>query len=300
MDSHNIKVIVSDLDGTLLNDDKIITQETADALIEAQKQGYKVVIATGRGATTIQKYAKQIQLDKYGGYMVGFNGQHVYDFSSSTLHETHEMEPEIVQKAIHFAKKNHLQVVMENKEGYYIYTPWTLFPLAMVISLAIRLRKRVGNKPYHLFTKHSVPSHMKLVNIKSSDTNIGSMPKMGFSQLPFHITKKRPLIMKEFSPLVEVTQVASFWFDLVPKGANKSEGLEWVSEQLQIPLDQFIAFGDAENDVVMLKRVGVGVAMNNAMAHVKSSVDVVSEFTNNESGVGRMVDQLLKGTFVVK
>lgn len=301
MVNHNIKVIVTDLDGTLLNDDKKISQENIDALIQAQQAGYTVVIATGRGVTMIQKYAKQIKLDKYGGYIVGFNGQHVYEFSSDTSHETHEIEPNVVLKVVNFARKHQLQLVMEKKDTYYTYTPLSLFPLRVGIWYAQLRRKQLKrtHQDYHLFTKYSIPSGMKMETISSNKRTFESMPKVGLSQLPSKIMKKKELILETFDPHLEVTQVAPFWFDLAPKGTNKGEGLQWVSERLGVSLDQFIAFGDAENDIHMLNRAAVGVAMKNAMPHVQSMADVISEYSNNDSGVGRAVKEILEGTFVV-
>lgn len=301
MDKAHIKVIVTDLDGTLLNDNKEISQENIDALIHAQEQGYKVVIATGRGFTMIQKYAKQIKLDEYGGYVVGFNGQHVYEFESKTFHESHEIEPKLVSKVLKFARKHQLQLVMEKKDTYYTYTPLSLFPMTIAISYAKLRRKQLKkqNQEYHVFTKYSVPSQMKMVTIKREHDFYEAMPKMGLSQLPYKLNKKKELILETFDSLLEVSQVAPFWFDLVPLGTNKGEGLQWVSDRLGVSLAQFVAFGDAENDMHMLSRVGVGIAMKNAMPHVQSMVDYVSEYSNNESGVGKIVKKIIKGTFVV-
>lgn len=301
MDNPNIKVIVTDLDGTLLNDDKEISQENIDALIQAQQQGYTVVIATGRGFTMIQQYAKQIKLDEFGGYIVGFNGQHAYEFSTNTFHENQEIDGLIVSKVVNFAKKHQLQLVMEKKDTYYTYTPITLFPLTIAMWYAKLRRKQLKrtHQDYHVFTKYSVPSDMKMVTIKPNKKTFDSMPKLGLSQMPSKIVNKRDLILESFGSHLEVTQVAPFWFDLVPKGTNKGNGLVWVSERLGVPMNQFIAFGDAENDIHMLKSVGFGVAMKNAMPHVQSMVDLISDYSNNDSGVGRAVTKILKGTFVV-
>ena len=297
----NIKVIVTDLDGTLLNDDKKITQENIDALVQAQQQGYKVVIATGRGITMIQKFAKQLRLDEYGGYVVGYNGQHVYEFATNTLHENHEIEPEMVMKVLHFAKEHQLQLVMERKDTFYTYTPLNLFPMTVAIWYAKLRQKQLSKRhqDYPIFTKYNVPSNMKMVTIKANHSRLESMPKMGLSQFPSNIRKKREFILDAFASELEVTQVAPFWFDIVPKGTNKGEGLLWVSERLGVSLDQFIVFGDAENDIHMLNRAGISVAMKNAMPHVQSTVDIISEYSNNDSGVGRAVKQILEGTFVV-
>ena len=68
------KIIVLDLDGTLTNSKKEISGNTLDALLEIQKNGYKVALASGRPTPGITKLANQLELKKYGGYILSFNG----------------------------------------------------------------------------------------------------------------------------------------------------------------------------------------------------------------------------------
>ena len=68
------EIIALDIDGTLTNSQKEITSRTKEALIEAQKLGKKVVLASGRHNSGMKDVAEELELDKYGGYIMAFNG----------------------------------------------------------------------------------------------------------------------------------------------------------------------------------------------------------------------------------
>lgn len=75
----NYKMIVLDLDGTLTNRDKVITDKTRQALMEAQKRGKKVVLASGRPTYGVVPLAEELELGKYGGCILSFNGGIIMD-----------------------------------------------------------------------------------------------------------------------------------------------------------------------------------------------------------------------------
>src|SRR5690554_1545740 len=74
-----LKAIVLDIDGTLLNDQKMISNQTKNKLIEAQKKGIKVILASGRPTQGMMPLVSELELDTYGGYLVSYNGSSVYD-----------------------------------------------------------------------------------------------------------------------------------------------------------------------------------------------------------------------------
>ena len=297
----NIRVIVSDMDGTLLNDNKELSENTVKAFIRAQQQGYTMVLATGRGINMVMDFAKKLKMDEYGGYIVGFNGQQVLELATNTFHENEYLEPEITKSVFKFAKKHSLQLVLENKNGFLIYTPWILLPLR-IYAFYIKLRhKRMQkkNETYHLMSGYLVNPSFKVETLSSLKQLDEPVAKMGISQYNGWMRRKYPKIMYAFENQITITRVAPFWIDIMPKGMNKSIGLKWVSERLGIPTSDFIAFGDAENDVAMMKEVGVSIAMKNAMRNLKKITSTSIEETNNEDGVAVTINKICEGTFVV-
>ena len=75
----DLKTIVLDIDGTLLNAKKIMTTRTREKLIEAQEKGIKVVLASGRPTRGMIPLAEELEMDKYEGFLVSYNGSQVYD-----------------------------------------------------------------------------------------------------------------------------------------------------------------------------------------------------------------------------
>ncbi|MBE7037241.1 MAG: Cof-type HAD-IIB family hydrolase, partial [Ruminococcaceae bacterium] len=73
------KVLVLDIDGTLTNSDKEITDNTRQAIIDVQKRGHIVMLASGRPTPGMRRYEKELELEKYGGYLLSFNGGRIIE-----------------------------------------------------------------------------------------------------------------------------------------------------------------------------------------------------------------------------
>ncbi|MDN6292978.1 MAG: HAD hydrolase family protein, partial [Tetragenococcus halophilus] len=80
-----IKAIAMDMDGTLLNEGKIISSKTKAALLEAQRQGIKVILASGRPTPGLFKYAEELAMEEYDGIGLSFNGAHVLDYQTNEV-----------------------------------------------------------------------------------------------------------------------------------------------------------------------------------------------------------------------
>jgi HAD superfamily hydrolase (TIGR01484 family) len=114
----HIQVIVSDIDGTLLNDDKDLTEVTRDTLIEAQEKGYKLILASGRNVTMVMPLAKELRMDEFKGMIIGSNGQQRYDFADDEYVEEGVLDSEIAKEVFMFSKHNHLQCLVEHQGGF--------------------------------------------------------------------------------------------------------------------------------------------------------------------------------------
>ena len=290
----HIQVIVSDIDGTLLNDDKDLTEITRDTLIEAQEKGYKLILASGRNVTMVMPLAKQLRMDEFNGMIIGSNGQQRYDFADDELIEEGILDSELAKEVFTFARRNHLQCLVEHQGGFLIHTPWILLPVKVII-LYLKTRhllKRKQTEPYQILSGFMMEPSMKvktLRNPKQLDINI---TKMGISQYKLFFQAKEKRFVELFSKRASVAKVTSFWYDVMPLGMNKAVGLEWASKKLDIPLSHFIVFGDAHNDLEMINAVGFGYAMANAMEEVKEAADHVCS-SNNDNGIASVISALI-------
>jgi len=86
----------------------------------------------------------------------------------------------------------------------------------------------------------------------------------------------------------------NFWYEYMPSGVNKSSGLSWLANHLGFTMDECVAFGDSSNDFEMLRDAGLGVCMDNGRDEVKAVSAKVSQYSNDEDGVGREIEILLE------
>lgn len=291
---NRVKVIVSDIDGTLLNDDKDLTEVTKDTLIQAQEKGYKLILASGRNVSMVMPLAKELRMDEFKGLIIGSNGQQRFDFSDEEFVEEGVLDSNIAKEIFNFAKRNHLQVLVEHKGGFLIHMPWILLPVKIIL-LYLKTRhmlKRKETEPYQILSGFMMEPSMKVKSLHFAKQLDIEVTKMGISQFKLLFNAKEKRLKELFGSRVNLSKVTSFWYDVMPSGMNKAVGLEWASKKLDIPLSDFMAFGDAHNDIEMIEAVGLGYAMANAMEEVKQSADYICA-SNNDNGIASVISALI-------
>lgn len=291
---NHVKVIVSDIDGTLLNDDKDLTEVTKETLIQAQEKGYKLILASGRNVSMVMPLAKELRMDEFKGLIIGSNGQQRFDFSDEEFVEEGVLDSVLAKEIFNFAKRNHLQVLVEHKGGFLIHTPWILLPVKIIL-LYLKTRhmlKRKETEPYQILSGFMMEPSMKVKSLRDAKQLDIEVTKMGISQFKPIFNAKEKRLKELFGSKVNLSKVTSFWYDVMPLGMNKAVGLEWASKKLNIPLSDFMAFGDAHNDIEMIEAVGLGYAMANAMEEVKQSADYICA-SNNDNGIASVISALI-------
>lgn len=106
----DIQFIVSDLDGTLLNDEKNITAFSEQTLLDYQKKGKTVILASGRYEREIKRYADQLQLAQYDGYIVCGNGYEVINWKTKETHHFDLIDTQVARKCVELAKMSFISV----------------------------------------------------------------------------------------------------------------------------------------------------------------------------------------------
>ena len=108
--------------------------------------------------------------------------------------------------------------------------------------------------------------------------------------------KELPQVQKEnaaFLPeSLTVVQTAAFYLEVIPKVINKGQGIRDICKVLGLSTEEVISFGDAANDIPMLREAGMGVAMGNAADPVKAAANMVT-LSNNEDGIAAALEKLL-------
>lgn len=264
-----IKMIVCDLDRTLLDSNKKIHDDNLIALKKAQENGVVLVLASGRNINGMEHIFNQLDMPYYkSGYIVGVNGAQIYSFKNETLDIKDSLTLQDVMKIKSVAKK-------------LKYIVFGLKDDACFIS---------GGKMIHWLMNH--PKFQKKF---LSDGYDGRLPNPTYSyydeenegiikiclqSLKFHFTssKKVRSLLNDY----QVMNVSPGWFEIMPKNINKSVGVKEIMALHGFDNDELMIFGDSENDIEMLKLTKHSYAMDNALKEVKrTACNVIGSHNTN-------------------
>lgn len=264
------KLIAIDIDGTLINSKHEISAKTKQILIEAQKQGHKVMISSGRSPKGVEKYYKELELDKYEGYICNYNGAVVTDVKTNEVIINHTLDFEKMKEMLKFSKTQDIYFVIYFNNIVYTDNLST-YNLDDVLIKNDTLLKYVPN----------------LVE------SIDFMPNnILFTQAPSKMAEPSKNIFEKFKDDFEFVYSEPFYFEAMPKNVSKGETLVEVAKKLGYSIEDTVAFGDQGNDFTMIKLAGTGVAMGNAIDELKENSDFVTK-TNDEDGVADYIEKYI-------
>ena len=267
-----IRTILLDIDGTLTNSKKKITKKTRHALIQAQKHGIMLVLASGRPEKGLERFAKELEMDLYGGLLCCYNGARIVDQKSKEVLFDQALTVE-EGKAVLSHLKNFSVVPMVAK-GDYMYVP-NVFNNTIIYK----------GKPFGVMEYEARGNGFLLAEAADMED---------FCDFPIHkiLTFGEPEYLKAnfeamrapFKGKVNSMFTADFYYEYTAMGIDKAKALATAFERLGIERDEIMAFGDAENDITMLMYAGIGVAMGNASQACKEAADEVTA-SNDEDGI---------------
>lgn len=265
----SIKLIASDLDGTLLTDRKELSEETRRVLDLAAGKGIYIVPTTGRSFESVPELIRS-----YPGveYLITANGGAVYSVSRKKRIYQCLLTREAVEAAIAVRKRENmvLEVVIDGipyAEEEYVRDP--------IQYLATEYGAR-----YIKATRKPVKDICTFAEEHAEELD-------SISFVCHYEDKKRLYhsLDKEI-PDVYVTSSVPNLMEIGHKDAGKGKTLLWLLNQLEISPDEAMAFGDADNDISMLTTVKYGIAMGNATENCKRSAAYVTD-TNENDGVAK-------------
>lgn len=289
-----IKLIVSDLDGTLLTRFKSVSIGNQNALLEAQKRGIKVCIATGRGYDSTHQFVPLLKLDHYGGFMVLNNGQRLRDIEAQTETVNGLITVEDARTAFKFAQEHKLQMVLDGEAGLAFYSPEDLKIYRNIYIFLIKLLPhfRFALGRIHIFALFGFLKNQKVKIIEHEDDLIESYDKIGFTHFKHHLDQASDDLNHVFNGRLEMMRVSDNWLDVSPKGITKVVGIYQVMKKLGLTEDEVMCLGDSENDVTMLSSFHYSFAMGNADSKIKAIANY-STASNKEDGVAQAIHKFV-------
>ena len=264
------RLIAMDLDGTLNNDEKRITPRTRDALMAAQEAGIRLALASARPSPGLYKERDALRMQEHRGVLMSYNGGRIVDAASGeTLFET-SMPMEEARSVLRALEKLPVTPILDDGRQFYV-TDRTGFKVDYECRNNGMICDEVANLADFL---HFAP--VKIL-MSVDPAQIAEVQKRIAALLPDDLT---------------VVQTAAFYLEVIPRAINKGQGILDICRALQMKPEEVVAFGDAENDIPMLRAAGVGVAMGNADPAVKAAADMVT-LSNNEDGIAFALEKLL-------
>lgn len=277
------RLIAVDLDGTLLNGSHFITDRTAEVLRELSGRGITIAIATGRSKASVEHYIQQLSLPQPAVPVVCYNGAYgmmyhrkVGSYESATIF-ANSVPAASCERLISFADRHDLVLQYYNGESGEVYAvPRTEGHLALLR----RYELLVGKKQVMLDSYQQATDICEAAKALIMTESADSLLDLAVSQLD----------LEEFSVIRGSPD--PFFVEFLKPNVTKGEGLRLLCEHLGIAMDQVLAFGDGDNDKEMLQMAGMGCAISNAKHAAKAVAHTVIEWTNDEDGVARHLQQL--------
>ena len=265
------KAIALDIDGTLTNSKKEVSDKTRLSLIEAQKAGFKLILASGRPTIGLEALAKKLEFDKFGGILLSYNGGNVVDYLTGKCLYEKVIDLNAAKEVLKFLKEFNVTamitendtLVVEDKNGYKVDYESEINKLKI--------------KEVSLLSDYIKKSPCKILVSGNHDELNGVLNK----------------VKERFSNEIDVYFSAEFYLEIVAKGINKATSLKGALEKLNIKRDELIAFGDERNDMTMIEFAGLGVAMGNAIKELKEIANEVT-LSNDEDGIAHTINRILR------
>lgn len=256
------KLIALDIDGTLTNDEKKITADTLNTLLELQKKGVRIMPASARPIPGLYSVSDKLKLTEHHGILMAYNGGKVIDATDGTiLSETH-IDVEIALSILLFLKSLPVTVILDDGKRFYVED-----------SHGYKVEYECWNNQMECT---EVDSLMNFLNF--------SPVKILLSVDPEQILNVQNAIRAQLSDKLSVVRTAPFYLEIIPASINKGKALLEVCNRLGINPADTAAFGDSENDIPMIQTAGCGIAMENAEDAVKASANKVT-LSNNSDGI---------------
>lgn len=265
------KLLVLDVDGTLLNDEREISKRTLTALLKVQQMGVRIVLASGRPTYGLMPLAKALELGNYGGFVLSYNGCQIIKAQNGEILFERRINPEMLPYLEKKARKNDFSI--------FTYHDDTL----------------ITDSPDNEYIKNeALLNNLKIIKEDEFSTAIDFAP----CKCMLVSDEKEALIgleqhwKKRLAGTLDAFRSEPYFLEVVPCGVDKANTLGALLEYLGVTREEVIAIGDGVCDVTMLQLAGMGVAMGHSQDSVKVCADYVTA-SNEEDGVALAVEKLI-------
>ena len=270
MKETNYKALALDLDGTLMDSNKKLSEVNKEAVWKAIDKGTAVILASGRPMFGVEPVAKMIELDKRGGYILAYNGGNILDCKTGKLIYSREIPSQCISDINNAARANNVYALT-----YY----------------GDRIVAESDTDEYVIKEAFCNSTDIKKVDDLTAfvDYQVAKFLVVGVHEKLLPVQKE---LVDKHGDVLDIFFSEDYFLEIVPKNVAKDASLEALLEQLGLDKSQLIACGDGMNDMSMIKFAGLGVAMENAYPKVKECADYIAA-SNDDNGVAKVIEEFI-------
>lgn len=267
--SSSYEIIALDLDGTLTNNKKEITSVVKEAIYNLRDAGKKVILASGRPTEGIYYVADELEMEKYGGYILSFNGGKIIDYKTKEIMYTQTVPERLIPGLMEFLEDTRCVVNTYKNGAIYTtdphdqYVKKEAFITKMPVIAPMNFWEEIKDADINKFLLTADPDYAKDIVYEMANRFYGSL----------NIFRSEP-----------------YFIEVCPPGIDKARSLEKLLQKLGLTKEQLVACGDGYNDVTMIAYAGLGVAMDNACDEAKAKAKYICP-SNEEDGIADVIDK---------
>ncbi len=260
-----ISLLLADVDGTLVTDQKVLTERARAAVMTLHDRGIRFAITSGRPPRGMAMLIEPLALSTP---IAGFNGG-VFTNPDLSVIETRSLAPEVARQAIDIIRHHGMDAWL------YTGTDWQILnkdaPHVTREAWTVKFEPTVVER----YADADLDQAVKIVGVSDDHTLVAKCEADVAEALGSHATAKRS---------------QPYYLDITHPDANKGAVADALAKRFGIPAAEIATIGDMPNDVLMFRRSGLSIAMGNASDEVKAQASVVTDDYNNE-GFAKAVER---------
>lgn len=283
-----IKLIVTDMDGTLLRYDDKLSDMTLDTIKRCEEKGISIILASGRTYRRLMPYAEQLQMKKYSGALIEVNGMAIYHLKTNERIIFQRLKRNEVMELCQVLLPYEVEIQVYFDDGFYFYIPDSITPYKL---LERKQRKLPSSYPWtsgpwswNHNTLSGYPKQMKINHFK--EIRHSALNKINISHQKEYLDQIYYHIYSKLNSSYQVARTCSRMIEITPKSVSKGQALKRYMKENHISSDEVIVFGDGGNDIDMFHAVNLSIAMGNAADEIKKEAVFVT-CSNSEDGVAK-------------
>lgn len=264
------KLIAIDMDGTLLREDKTVSERTKRAIKVACEKGVRVVLASGRPIEGLERYLEELGLNTEEDYVMSYNGSLIQNVKTK----------ESISKNVLKGEDLHYLYDLSQELGINIHAFSKMGCVTPRMSEYSILEGRINGIPVLEIDYSEVAKEEDIIKVMMVDPE--EILEEAIKKLPQEVYEK-----------YTVVRSAPYFLEFLSKSSGKGIGIKALAEHLGIKQEEIICIGDAGNDLDMIQFAGLGVAMGNAFKEVKEVANYITK-TNEDDGVAHVIERFIE------